>query len=177
MKKSDQKLTIFYFVFDILLLNISITLMLALKYGLFNMRSDYRIFYLLYNVIWICVVLFNNTYRTHWREDYKSRLFVNIRGFIIYTGSISVALVAINEPVFSRIVVYGSILFFIVLKIFGGFIIFKVVGILRYKGKNTRKVLILGAGRMGRKVYEIINNNRDLGFKIIGFLDDKCGRD
>ena len=43
---------------------------------------------------------------------------------------------------------------------------------LRKKGKNLRKVLILGAGRVGLQIDEFIRENRDLGYKVIGFLDD-----
>jgi len=43
---------------------------------------------------------------------------------------------------------------------------------LRARGFNIRRVLILGAGRLGLELAEKINSNPGLGMKIIGFLDD-----
>ncbi|MFH1729885.1 MAG: undecaprenyl-phosphate glucose phosphotransferase [Pseudomonadota bacterium] len=44
---------------------------------------------------------------------------------------------------------------------------------LRKKGLNTRHVLIIGSGDMGRKLLEKIQKNSWMGLKVVGFLDDK----
>ncbi|QGQ98465.1 undecaprenyl-phosphate glucose phosphotransferase [Paenibacillus psychroresistens] len=43
---------------------------------------------------------------------------------------------------------------------------------LRTKGYNKQFVLILGAGSLGRKFYDKVQQQPDLGVEIIGFLDD-----
>jgi len=44
---------------------------------------------------------------------------------------------------------------------------------LRKKGYNKQFVLILGAGSLGRKFYENLLLYPELGFEVVGFLDDK----
>lgn len=43
----------------------------------------------------------------------------------------------------------------------------------RTKGFNIKYILIIGAGEVGLKLVDTINENTYLGYKIIGFLDDK----
>lgn len=171
MKKSDQKLTLLYFFNDVLLLNIAITLMLLVKYT--TIPDRYKLFYLIYNLTWIFVALVNNIYSLNWRKDFRAIIRFNLINVTIYTGIISVVLLLVKEPVFSRLIVYGSILLLLFLKIISGYFLFRLVGILRSRGKNIRRILILGAGRSGRKINDIIQKNPELGFKIVGFLDDK----
>lgn len=43
---------------------------------------------------------------------------------------------------------------------------------LRQKGYNKQFVLILGAGSLGRRFYENLKQHPELGFEVVGFLDD-----
>lgn len=45
--------------------------------------------------------------------------------------------------------------------------------ILRKRGRNTRSVLIIGAGTVGRQFYDSIKGNPHFGYKLLGFLDDE----
>jgi Undecaprenyl-phosphate glucose phosphotransferase len=45
------------------------------------------------------------------------------------------------------------------------------------QGIGVRKVLIAGAGDLGRVVADRILEHRELGYQIIGFIDDKAGGD
>ncbi|MHA6483042.1 undecaprenyl-phosphate glucose phosphotransferase [Paenibacillus sp. strain BS8-2] len=47
-----------------------------------------------------------------------------------------------------------------------------VLSNLRRRGYNKRFVLILGAGSVGRNFYENLNHHPELGYEVIGFLDD-----
>lgn len=42
----------------------------------------------------------------------------------------------------------------------------------REKGYNKQFVLILGAGRLGKRFYENLQAHPELGFEVVGFLDD-----
>jgi Undecaprenyl-phosphate glucose phosphotransferase len=43
---------------------------------------------------------------------------------------------------------------------------------IRKKGYNKQFVLILGAGRLGKRFYENLRSRPELGFEVVGFLDD-----
>jgi Undecaprenyl-phosphate glucose phosphotransferase len=44
-------------------------------------------------------------------------------------------------------------------------------------GIGLKRVLIAGAGELGRTVADKVLEHRELGFKVVGFLDDKAGGD
>ncbi|ANE47061.1 UDP-phosphate glucose phosphotransferase [Paenibacillus swuensis] len=43
---------------------------------------------------------------------------------------------------------------------------------MRSRGYNKQFVLILGAGTLGRRFYKSVNHHPELGFEVLGFLDD-----
>jgi Undecaprenyl-phosphate glucose phosphotransferase len=47
---------------------------------------------------------------------------------------------------------------------------------IRRSGGNLQRVLVVGAGDLGRKVVERLNLHKEYGFSIVGFLDDDPGR-
>lgn len=49
----------------------------------------------------------------------------------------------------------------------------KLLIFLNRKGVNRKKILVVGAGRIGMEFSKVINNNTHLGYEIIGFLDDE----
>ena len=54
-----------------------------------------------------------------------------------------------------------------------------LVGMLSRKRKNAKKLLIIGAGDCGEKIFREIQNNTSLPYQTVGFLDDnrnKIGR-
>jgi len=47
---------------------------------------------------------------------------------------------------------------------------------IRRSGGNLQKVLVVGAGDLGRKVADRLNLHKEYGFSVVGFLDDDPGR-
>lgn len=47
---------------------------------------------------------------------------------------------------------------------------------IRRSGGNLQRVLVVGAGELGREVVERLNIHREYGFTVVGFLDDDPGR-
>ncbi|BCG61247.1 undecaprenyl-phosphate glucose phosphotransferase [Paenibacillus sp. URB8-2] len=52
------------------------------------------------------------------------------------------------------------------------YVLKKMLKSFREKGLNRQFVLILGAGTLGRRIYDNLGNYPELGYEIIGFLDD-----
>ncbi|HVS16210.1 MAG TPA: undecaprenyl-phosphate glucose phosphotransferase [Thermoanaerobaculia bacterium] len=46
---------------------------------------------------------------------------------------------------------------------------------LRRRGQNLRRILVVGAGVIGREITERLLAHRELGFEVVGFLDDDPG--
>jgi len=49
-------------------------------------------------------------------------------------------------------------------------------GRIRRSGGNQQQVLVAGAGDLGREVVERLREHRELGFTVVGFLDDDPGK-
>ncbi len=47
---------------------------------------------------------------------------------------------------------------------------------IRRSGGNLQRVLVVGAGELGREVVQRLNVHREYGFTVVGFLDDDPGR-
>ena len=47
---------------------------------------------------------------------------------------------------------------------------------IRRSGGNLQRVLVIGAGDLGREVVERLNVHREFGFEVVGFLDDDPGK-
>lgn len=43
---------------------------------------------------------------------------------------------------------------------------------LRRRGRNLQRILIIGAGNLGREIAQKLLSHRELGFEVVGFLDD-----
>ncbi len=47
---------------------------------------------------------------------------------------------------------------------------------IRRSGGNLQRVLVVGAGELGRQVVERLQNHQEYGFRVAGFLDDDPGK-
>jgi len=56
------------------------------------------------------------------------------------------------------------------------YILKNIVQYFRQKGYNKQFVLILGAGHLGKRFYHNLHLHPDLGFEVVGFLDDYQSR-
>ena len=172
MQKSDQKLAAFYLVVDFILLNFSIITVLFFKYGFREVGQYYYLFFVIYNLLWLLVVSINNSYNLFFRNNLSERLFVQLKNFAIFIAIVSIVLTFFKGPEFSRTVIYGSILIFFLVKFIVRYYLFKIVGYLRHRGKNLRHIMLIGAGRIGHQLFNYLNENIDLGYHLVGALDD-----
>lgn len=77
-----------------------------------------------------------------------------------------------NESNISRefIIIFYSLN--VIFSVIYRYIVKKVLFSLRRKGYNKRYVLILGAGKVGRRFYRNLQNYPEIGYEAVGFLDD-----
>ena len=77
---------------------------------------------------------------------------------------------------FSRLVIAN--VWWIALLLLGAHraVIFKLNRLMHLKGWGVKNALILGAGEMGQILAQKITQDRSLGYKVVGFLDDDPGK-
>lgn len=73
---------------------------------------------------------------------------------------------------YSRFVIFFFILFNISLNITFRFSFRSILKFIRSEGYNIKYLVIAGAGDLGIKLQKIIEGNKYLGYRIVGYLDD-----
>lgn len=104
---------------------------------------------------------------------------------------LSFEFIALLKTIFAQVVFAIIILFFLKnTELSRTFIIFYSLGLiiiltiekyllrrtlnfLRKSGRNLRSILMIGAGEVGKKFVDAVEDNPHFGYKIVGFLDDK----
>ncbi len=115
----------------------------------------------------ICGLYLSSRGKPFWKEH-----FTIIKSTILSLLIFSAFLFFYREQSFSRNM---TLLFFVLstLSIMGSRIVIRnFLMALRRRGKNLRYVLIVGVNNLSRELARRIDQNPEMGFKIIGFLDD-----
>lgn len=165
---------------DILLINLAMVLAYLLRYRLqwfidviFDAPFvDYLPFSVLYTVT-IPVMLWLNRSYTDWRgRTWMDQVF-RIANAVATAVVISLALAFVIRPlVYSRLLLLESGFFMILLVSVGRAFALMLQARLRRKGIGVHRVVIVGAGEVGRRVMRTIVARPDLGYEIVGYVDD-----
>lgn len=51
-----------------------------------------------------------------------------------------------------------------------------VLRLIRLSGQNIQRILVIGAGALGKEITQKLIDHRELGFEVVGFLDDDPGK-
>ena len=128
-------------------------------------------------LILLLISWFNSSHSTKIYDEFRSRNFsfelvILIKNILIQTIVSIVLIFLIKEINFSRLFVFYYTLFLFILLFSEKYLLSKFLDWLRKKGGNLRRILIIGAGNVGKKFFNSINENPHFGYKVIGFLDD-----
>lgn len=180
---TDQKAaTLFWVVTDIILINIASMLAYWVRYELQLFRSvdpafdvPYRVyipFVAIFTALLILVYRQQGVYRLRRRASWVDEVAAIANGT---TTGIVITIVGIflYRPAFySRVIfIYAGVLTVVIL---GVSRLLKVWGLrlAQRRGVGIRRVLIVGAGEVGRTVMRAVVANPESGLRIVGFLDD-----
>jgi exopolysaccharide biosynthesis polyprenyl glycosylphosphotransferase len=167
-------------VFDILLINASMLLAYWLRYELqwfrdisyYHSLSAYVPFGLLFTILMLLAFEMDRVYQ-HWR----GRPWLDQAHRIINATAKSVvvilAITFVLQPLqYSRLLLIEAGGIAIVLLVLSRIVQNEIVGWLRTRGVGVARVIIVGAGEVGRTVMRTIVARPDLGYQIVGFVDD-----
>ena len=106
-------------------------------------------------------------------RNYSYELLLIVKNICAQVVSAIIILFLIKESELSRffVLIYSGLL--LILLGLSKYLVRRLLIAFRMKGRNIRKLLIIGAGEVGRDFYELSLKNPHFGYKIIGFLDDK----
>ncbi len=158
---------------DFTTLNLCFILLASLYCPTINLLEEGRMMWLLVNMSYVISLFFVGIVldkRSVFIEHILNRVTKTI---ILYSLIFFGALAIIRYTVFPfSFQVLLSILLFIFISIWRVFARL-TLKYLRKKGRNTRRVIILGAGNVANEVYNSVNTNLSYGYKFMGFFDDR----
>lgn len=161
-------------VWDIVLLNAAIALSFWFRYGSFDFTEDKWVptVSLMSNIFWIILMLQKDTYRTIRVERIETILLETIQLLLVHIALIAVFIVILDYDDISRLrMIYFHIIFFVLLFSFRIFFM-KILKYIRAEGYNFRKVVIVGANDMGKRMSRILSKDLTYGYRVMGFFDD-----
>ena len=180
---SNQKVaTTTWVLNDILLINTAFVLAYWVRYELQLFRTVDPAFNVPYQVYLPFVAIFTLLLVLAFRQQGVYRLRRKISWFdemyAIINGTTTSIVIMIVMIFLYRPAFYSRIIF-----IYAGLLAVAILGLsrllkvalqrrMRRQGVGTRRVLIVGAGEVGRTVIRAMVANPESGFQILGFLDD-----
>lgn len=179
MKVKKQRIIFSYILLELVLLNLSMLAVVYLK-SFFLTERKYELFLeegylklsLIFNLSWILIVMLNGTQESFLRRPISNRVRELLINSFILLGISSTLILLTNLEEFPISILLGPIFVFSFLHLLTFQIVQRVVGKSGDKINFGAKLLVLGAGRSGKDVFDFTQRNRHLGYDVIGFLDD-----
>ncbi len=127
-------------------------------------------------LLWPVVFYFQGLYqlrrsRSRFEEALKVVLSVGLATVLLAAG-----LTFYREFSYSRLTLGIFAVVDVILVILERWTIAAVLRRIRRSGGNLQRVLVVGAGELGRQVVERLQQHQEYGFRVVGFLDDDPGK-
>lgn len=158
---------------DIVLLNTAIILSALARFGTLDelFIKEEKTVSLLANLVWIGLLLNNDSYRMIRIERIESIVKRTTRKLIIHASVISIFVVYLKFADISRLRLLFFYLFFFAILLVSRYISMKLLKEIRAKGYNFRKFIVVGANETGERMKKILAKDLTYGYRFLGFFD------
>lgn len=167
MRLGNRALILLFLLIDLLLLSLSLAIVAKLHY---NEWLEFNNLFFLLNGIWIATYIFYLDLAFFDIQNTGKRTQGLLRKFFVYVSLGAILIVLFNMDDISRFMFLGSSLGFLVLKFPAAYLYTYLIS-KREDGPSYRKILVIGAGRVGAAIQTFYRLNPSQG-TLIGFLDD-----
>lgn len=160
---------------DVVLLNLAIILSTLARFGSLDrlLSREERTVSLLSILIWVALLLQNDSNRSIRVEPIESILVRTIRKLLIHAALISIFVVYLNFYDISRLRLCSFYLIFFALLMVSRFVSMTLLKYIRAQGYNFKTFIIVGANESGEKIRKILAKDLTYGYKFLGFFDEK----
>ncbi|MDW2876427.1 MULTISPECIES: undecaprenyl-phosphate glucose phosphotransferase [Bacillaceae] len=136
--------------------------------------ADYWFWGAIYAIIYVLAAYTGTLYASKRKTKFASELAKLFQAHVISIFILLSVLFTLKTVDISRI----FLLVFFLMSLFTTsayrYFIKQALRRLRAKGYNKQFVLIVGAGKLGRKYYDMLKSHPEYGMDVVGFLDDYC---
>ena len=160
---------------DVVLLNLAIILSTLARFGSLDrlLSREERTVSLLSILIWVALLLQNDSNRSIRVEPIESILVRTIRKLLIHAALISIFFFFLNFYDISRLRLCSFYLIFFALLMVSRFVSMTILKYIRAQGYNFKTFIIVGANESGDKIRKILAKDLTYGYKFLGFFDEK----
>ncbi len=167
MRLGNRALIFLFLLIDLFLLSLSLATVAKLHY---NEWLEFNGLFYLLNGIWIATYIFYLDLAFFDIQNTGKRTKSLLTKFFVYISLGALFIVLLNMDDISRTMFLGSSLCFLALKFPATYLYTYLISI-RQDGPSYRKILVIGAGRVGAAIQTFYKLNPGQG-RLIGFLDD-----
>lgn len=180
MKRIRSLVGTAYVIVDLILLLVSFYLPHYLYYGGLlpqELIKTHSLVYAFWMVSTILLFLSSQLYETPRELTILREATRTMRAFALSASLSILILFFLKVHTFSRLVIISNFFLAIFFLVLWRIVKRYLVSYLIERGFNNYNVLIVGAGKAGRKLYEAMHRKPQLGFRVVGFLDDRIPED
>lgn len=134
-------------------------------------RDNFLVFSLI--LIWLFSARMTDLYDEFRSRNFGFEFIGVLKNVMVQVISSMLILFLMKTHPLSRSFVFIYAVFLLILLTTERFFFRKLLYLLRKRGRNIRRILIIGAGDVGQSFHESILMNPHFGYKLVGFLDDK----
>ncbi|KAF2517335.1 undecaprenyl-phosphate glucose phosphotransferase [Flavobacterium foetidum] len=159
---------------DLIILNLAVYLSALVRFGNIDalLTKDERTVLLLANIFWIGLLLQKDAHRIIRIEYIETILQRTIKKIFIHVALVILFVVFLKFDDISRLRLLYFYIFFFFFLVFSRYAFMKVLKIIRAKGYNFKKIIIVGANETGEKMRKILAKDLTYGYKFLGFFDE-----
>ncbi len=158
---------------DLICLNLGIYSANYLRFGSINLYENYQILQLFLNVIWLLVFFGSRLQEINRNSKLLDHLNKVLTALVINLSIVFALWFAIQPVDYSRKFLFITYLVFTSSILTWRSIWHYTIRYYRVKGYNVRNVLVVGAGDLSRNLTQYFEETPELGYKLVGVLDDK----
>jgi len=167
MRLGNRMLVFAFLAMDLILLNVSIVILSLLHYNTLAYIKEVSV---LLNLGWIITYIIYLDLGFFDIPNVIVRTKNLLRKFFVFMGMGAIVVVALDLDHLSRVMFLGTNLCFLALKFPATYFYTYLISV-RKDSPYYHKILIIGAGKVGKAIYKYYSMNPNLG-KPIGFLDN-----
>ncbi len=160
------------FIIDIVILILSFFFAHIIRLNSLYLSQTYLTLLLFSILGWIVLSYFLNIYNHNRKYQLIDEIFSLTKLIITFFAFTSIIAFFYKSGNYSRLVLFVFSLLLLAFSILDRIIIYLLIKRKR-KSNNKKNVLIIGAGRVGQRIFEEITNNSEYNYNFIGFLDDR----
>lgn len=177
MKRDRHAPTFRVILLDLLILNL-ISFFFVFFVKKYNFKAPrggehYLLLLILFNLVWVIINVIITRYRMELNRTICVEIKKIIAAIILFTGVISIFAFLFKSFLYSRLIIYGSIIVFFVFLIGSHWIFYLTLGWIRKKSAPKKRVLIMGEQHAAIELSNDLLKDNEGNYEVVVYIDSE----